>query len=327
MSHNESLIKHRNLLSDVLISSPPSEAYSFPEKLTYISRNDSLEIKISKRLSIALLASVVFHLAFLFTRFVLIPEPPIQPEPITIDVALAPPSKPSQALPPPPAIPEPLKPAPKTETKSERKQPKIMAVPKPNGSTHATIRQESITDNTPVPPVPTPPNPPTPAPVEIPPGMDMMAYVNAARARRRSVGDAGQLNEDAQNKQRAPTRDEIRNEIIAKNLKAEGQNGLFTILSKDERYARFSYRGWTSDYASARQEIIDVDAGPNGNIEDAIITRMIQIIRQHYQEDFNWHSQRLGRVIVLSARQEDTEGLKDFLKRELFNIKPAQIPY
>lgn len=311
----------------MLNSATTNDHYLFPEKNTLSFKNDVLEIKVSKRLAIAIFASVVLHLVVLVTRFIIIPEPPSASTPITIDVALAPKTPPREETPPSPPVPkvETPPPAPR-EKKTAKNQTKVLAVPKPNATSVPSIRQEPTVESTPSPRPSAPPTTPAP-PTEIPPGMDMMAYINAKRAGRRAAGDAGQLNEDAQAKQRTPTRDEMRNEIIARNLKAEGQNGLFNILSKDERYARFSYRGWTNDYTNARQEIIDVDAGPNGNIEDAIITRMIQIIRQHYQEDFNWHSQRLGRVIVLSARPEDTEGLKDFLKRELFNIKPAQIPY
>ena len=45
---------------------------------------------------------------------------------------------------------------------------------------------------------------------------------------------------------------------------------------------------------------------------------MIELIRTHYQRDFNWDSHRLGRVVVLSARVDDTAGLEEFLLREFF---------
>ena len=46
---------------------------------------------------------------------------------------------------------------------------------------------------------------------------------------------------------------------------------------------------------------------------------MIEIIRRHYNGDFNWESQRLDRVITLSARTADTEGLEEFLVKEFFS--------
>ena len=37
-----------------------------------------------------------------------------------------------------------------------------------------------------------------------------------------------------------------------------------------------------------------------------------------YSGDFRWESHRLGRIVILSARPEDSEGLEDFLIREFF---------
>ena len=61
-----------------------------------------------------------------------------------------------------------------------------------------------------------------------------------------------------------------------------------------------------------------MDAGLGGDVELAIIRRMIQLIRTHYTGDFNWQSYRLGKVIVLSARPEDNAALEDFMSREFF---------
>ena len=49
-----------------------------------------------------------------------------------------------------------------------------------------------------------------------------------------------------------------------------------------------------------------------------IIRRMIELIRKHFKGDFNWESHRLNRVIVLSARIDDNDGLEDFLMLEFF---------
>ena len=49
-----------------------------------------------------------------------------------------------------------------------------------------------------------------------------------------------------------------------------------------------------------------------------MIRRMIALIRVHYQGDFDWESQRLGRTIVKSARPEDSAELEDFLMQEFF---------
>jgi hypothetical protein len=49
---------------------------------------------------------------------------------------------------------------------------------------------------------------------------------------------------------------------------------------------------------------------------------MIELIRKHYSGDFNWDSRRLGRVVVLSARIEDTASLEGFMMKEFFEIDP-----
>ena len=50
-----------------------------------------------------------------------------------------------------------------------------------------------------------------------------------------------------------------------------------------------------------------------------MIRRIIEIIRDYEQEDFSWSSQRLGRVIVLSARPADNAGLEEFMMQEFFS--------
>ena len=105
---------------------------------------------------------------------------------------------------------------------------------------------------------------------------------------------------------------------VMRNLRS-GTNGLFQLMSMDSRSASFSFRGWTTDINSARREYINIDIGSNPSIELAVVRKMIEIIRRHYNGDFNWESQRLDRVITLSARTADTEGLEEFLVKEFFS--------
>ena len=115
-----------------------------------------------------------------------------------------------------------------------------------------------------------------------------------------------------------PTNEEIRLARVKRNLQMPGTSGIFQITELGPRHAQFSFRAWTTDVSNPRRELINVEAGPDGDIERAIIRRMIQLIREYHQEDFNWESHRLGRVIVLSARPGDNEGLENFLMREFF---------
>jgi len=143
---------------------------------------------------------------------------------------------------------------------------------------------------------------------------DMMSYVNAARARRQAA------DMDAGGSAQQPSADEIRMANIRRNLQPAGTNGIFQILDIQPRTARFSFRSWTTNASNPQRETITVSAGPDGDIELAIVRKMIGLIRNYFKGDFNWESQRLGQVVVLSAREEDTAELEDFMKREFFGV-------
>lgn len=154
------------------------------------------------------------------------------------------------------------------------------------------------------------------------PPADLMAYVNAVRERRRVAEmSAERENAEARASERVPSDDEIRMANVMRNIQTQGTNGVFQIVSMGLRSAKYSFRGWTKDAGSARRELIEVDAGPNGDMERAIVRSMIALIRKYYKGDFNWESQRLNRVVIMSARMEDNAGLEDFLIREFFGAE------
>ncbi len=159
---------------------------------------------------------------------------------------------------------------------------------------------------------------PTPAPDSAPPA-DLTAYINAARERRRATETSAER-EYATTKanEHAPSADEIRMANIMRNLQPQGTNGVFQVISVGIRTGKFSFRGWIKDFSNSRRELIEVEAGPNGDVERAIVRSMIELIRKYYKGDFNWESQRLNRVVIMSARMEDNAGLEDFLMREFF---------
>jgi hypothetical protein len=116
----------------------------------------------------------------------------------------------------------------------------------------------------------------------------------------------------------APSAEQTRDDVIKRNLKSGGTNGIFRILRMDSYTAEFSFRGWTNDYSNARREVIAVEKGDSPDIERAIIHKMIELIRRYYKGDFQWDSQRLHRVVTLSAKPVDNAGLEDFMMREFF---------
>ncbi|MBU1689189.1 MAG: hypothetical protein KJ958_01690 [Gammaproteobacteria bacterium] len=161
---------------------------------------------------------------------------------------------------------------------------------------------------------------PAPVPNSAPPA-DLTAYINAARERRRAAETAAEREyAAAKANEHVPTDDEIRMANIMRNLQPQGTNGVFQVISVGTRTGKFSFRGWTKDFSNSRRELIEVEAGPNGDIERAIVRRMIELIRKYYKGDFNWDSQRLNRVVIMSARVEDNAGLEDFLMREFFGV-------
>ncbi|MDP3281641.1 MAG: hypothetical protein U1D41_07215 [Nitrosomonas sp.] len=228
------------------------------------------------------------------------------------------PVSPQTAPTPPQEKPKPVeevKPAPKlpplpAPSPPSRSQPKPKAAEKPIKPTPAQpAKDKAITKALPK----AAPDAPT----------DLSDYINQAKARRRAEGFIDNDDMAANTATPQPTADEIRMANVRRNLQTPGTSGIFQILRIGPRTAEFSFRAWTTGQSNPRLQTIQVDAGPDGNVELAMIRRMIQLIREHYKEDFNWESHRLHRVVVLSAREKDSAGLEDFLMREFF-INPVR---
>ncbi len=167
-----------------------------------------------------------------------------------------------------------------------------------------------------------PPVPPVPVPTDPAAPPSMLAMVEAARARRRAAAESLHEQSGSQPSAQSPSSGDAATDSLTRNLQSltgrGGTSGVFQILHKGHRSGQFAFRGWTTGARGNWKEVIDVDAGPQGDIELAMVRKMIELIRQHYQGNFNWESYRLGRVIVLSARVEDTAGLEAFLVHEFF---------
>lgn len=156
--------------------------------------------------------------------------------------------------------------------------------------------------------------------------MDMMDMLNAARERRRHTEqNAARENVQASSQEN----NDIALANINRDLRRQSGKwrvgGVFQIISKGTRTAQFQFRGWNPESNNSWRQTIDVDAGLNGDVELAIVQRMIALIRTHYSGDFNWESHWLGKVVVLSARPGDNAELEAFLMREFFGSQgPAQ---
>jgi hypothetical protein len=267
-----------------------------------ISRNTLIAILFSLFIHALILLSVVPHIQF---------DNAAAPQPRAIEVSLAPPKQPKAIV---PKVVE--KPAEKPIPKVIKSIPKVMT-------------QKPSRDINPF-NVPDVPIPPRHSPETVPPKdnapTDMASYVKAQQAKRQaSDTDAARQNAEAVARETGLSEEQKRDERIKNNFK-NGTNGIFEITSLSSRHAAFSFRGWTNDYSNSRRESFEVEASTGQDVRLLMIKKMIALIRQHYQGDFNWESQRLGRVIVQSARPEDSAGLEDFMMMEFFGANYKNSP-
>ncbi|NOT65141.1 MAG: hypothetical protein HOP06_03750 [Methylotenera sp.] len=274
-----------------------------------------IRINISRNTLIAFIISILLHaliLAFITPILFDNASAPRQ----TIEVSLAP----KPVVTPPAAMPnEPPQTKPEPKLKTQPKAPKVIAV-KP--------KAEPPVFSVPDAPIPKPepaPQPPKETPTTESAPTDMASYVKQQQAKRNAFeADAARQNAEAAAREIGPSAEQVRDERIKNNFK-NGTNGIFEITSLSGRHAAFSFKGWTNDYSNARRESFEVEAATGQDVRLVMIKKMIVLIRKHYQGDFNWESQRLGRTVVQSARLEDNAGLEDFMMMEFFgaNYKNA----
>ena len=274
-------------------------------------RSDRLiRFNISRNTLVAFACSLAIHALILF--FV-VPEfqQEQKSEPPPFQVVLAQPEQAEViAEPPHEAIPERL-PEPVVEPV---KKPKVMKQP---ASRKLKLTDSSVPEvlatNKPLPEsLPQAENKSKDAPT------DMLAYVNARRAKREQVeNEAAKINAEAAARETGPTEEEIRDAKIKSNFQ-NGTNGIFEITSLGSRSASFTFLGWLNDYSTSKRQYFEVEASTGQDVRLVMIRKMIGLIREHYQGDFNWESHRLGRTVVKSARVEDSAELEDFLMTEFF---------
>lgn len=203
----------------------------------------------------------------------------------------------------PPATPPPVATVPPT--------PEPLAMPKPA-----------------LPPQPAPP-PPTPSPPDVPMAGDLASYIASKRRARGADPDgaSGSTPEERENARR--------DRVIASNLASvNAQNfnegpkhagGVFQILSITYNEAEFAFFGWNRDIRKRANMRVEVRrTAADGDIQHAVVRKMIAIIREYEVEDFTWESRRLGRNVQLSARQRDNEELEAFMMREFFDNSVAR---
>jgi hypothetical protein len=203
-------------------------------------------------------------------------------------------------------------------------EPQPSAVPTPPRATPPRPRVLASREPSKRPAPPLPPEeaiPPPPPPQPPPPQFDMAALIAARQAQKRAAEAAAARGPEGPTD---PSPSDSATASINRNLQTlgpdEGVGGLFQILRKGSLSGEFSFDGYRPDRNRRWREVIEVQAGADGDIDKAMVRRMIELIRTYYSGDFNFRSQRLGRVVVKSARPEDQADLEQFLLLELFGM-------
>jgi hypothetical protein len=288
-----------------------------PKLTQWLNENIALEFRFRRSVVVGVALSILFHLLLL----IFMPErqKKIENEDAASSQPMVVRLNPLQARPPAAA---PAEITPPTPVQAAPPKPRVLSVPNP-------------VSKSPMAPVPLePPPPPVIPPKPVDPRTEppsMMARVEQARARRQAQEDAAKSeNTESRSNGSDPSAADRMAGNINKNLEnlgraRDGTSGVFQIISKGYRTGSFSFRGWTTNRSDSYRRVIEVDAGQGGDIERAMVRRMIELIREHYQANFSWDSHRLGRVVTLSARKEDSVGLEDFLLNEFSEFRAPTV--
>lgn len=166
-----------------------------------------------------------------------------------------------------------------------------------------------------------------PAPQPPPQSDDMFTQLEAARKRRADAQAQAEppknLSEPSPSAEAAPDNSVALANIAFSLKQAKGKDkvdsgGLFQVRRVGFRDAEFLFKGWNATSSRNSTRLISVDQGTEADIQTALVKKMIDIIREERKEDFIWESKRLGKQLTLSARQQDSVELQDFLLREFF---------
>ena len=164
----------------------------------------------------------------------------------------------------------------------------------------------------------------TPPPPDV---TDMSQLIEANRRKRGATSsppaDSAE-SEDAKAKARA-----IANIMGAQGRNAAGDRedsgGIFDVQNQTFNSADVKFRGWNTNFKRRWLQQVHVELGSEIDIENAVVSKMIELIRKEKPGDFEWESHRMGRVVRMSARKEDEAELRAFLLKEMYPkyIRPA----
>jgi hypothetical protein len=277
-----------------------------PGELSQADQQQAGQWRISK--IVGVLVSVLVHVLgiwFLLTKLA-VEMPVASPSPGNMGLLLISAAAAPSSVPPPKTQATPAKP--KSAPKPRKSAPKQEQVRKP------------VVATAPEPAIPPPPDAPKyQQSVE----EDFSTHIQAARQRREATlaqerAEAGETTEDAPQSPNDIARANIQAQRGWMGMDKDKSGGIFEVRDKTPFRASLIFRGWNANASRSAQQNIPVERGSDESIEMAIVNKMIEMIRKKTSTDIPWRSQRLGRVITLSARLKDTAELQQFLMREMF---------
>jgi len=277
-----------------------------PGELSQADQQRAGQWRISKIVGVLVSVLVhVFGIWFLLTKLA-VEMPVASPSPGNMGLLLISEAAAPSSVPPP-------------KTQATPAKPK--SAPKPRKS---APRQEQVRK----PVVATAPEPAIPPPPDAPKYQqsveeDFSTHIQAARQRREAAlaqerAEAGETAEDAPQSPNDIARANIQAQRGWMGMDKDKSGGIFEVRDKTPFRASLIFRGWNANVSRSAQQNIAVERGSDESIEIAIVNKMIEMIRKKTSTDIPWRSQRLGRVITLSARLKDTAELQQFLMREMF---------
>lgn len=156
---------------------------------------------------------------------------------------------------------------------------------------------------------------------------DLFSHIEAARKRRAEAAAQSGLPEAVSESEQPEQADNDQSVALAniefslrraRGTDREDVGGVFQLRRVGYQEAEFVFRGWSERSRRNATRLINVEKGPNADIQTALIKKVIEIIREEKKGDFLWESKRLGKSITLSARLQDNDELERFLMREFF---------
>ena len=255
---------------------------------------------------------------------------------ITYIAPLAEASVPQPITPPTPKLKPPaVKPPAVKPPVAQPRKPKPKPQPKPPVLARSVPSRQITPPQPPQPPqspsaatdalTPAPNIAPTPdvAATPTPPTEDFSARIDAARKRRADAQAQDPALAEAATETESQRANRIARENIAFSQRGQGAareqtGGIFDLRNVSLHRAEFTFRGWNPNFKRNWLQLVEVEQGTEVDIEQAVVTKMIGVIRANRKGEFIFESRRLGRQITQNADPAYEPALRAFLLKEFF---------